>query len=152
MNLFESVIEKENTLDGQIAGGLLTGEQSEDHLNDTAESADMEGNKLVGNNGQEENGQQQVLSTNGDLEGQKEQNGLQNDQSQQGLWSGKWTTPQVMEVLFYIWAAGSIIVLFYMAIVNGRLYVSLKKNRILFDEVDSSVPVYLVEGLPPPCL
>lgn len=152
MNLFESVIEKENTLDGQIAGGLLTGEQSEDHLNDTAESADMEGNKLVGNNGQEENGQQQVLSTNGDLEGQKEQNGLQNDQSQQGLWSGKWTTPQVMEVLFYIWAAGSIIVLFYMAIVNGRLYVSLKKNRILFDEVDSSVPVYLVEGLPTPCL
>ena len=152
MNLFETVIEKDNTWDGQIAGGQVLEEQSKDPLNGTTESTDMEGNKLVGSNGQEEIDQQQLPSTNGNLEGQREQNDGQKDLPQQEIWSGKWNTPQVMEVLFCIWVAGSILVLFYMAIVNSRLYVSLKKNRVLFDEVDSSLPVYLVEGIPTPCL
>lgn len=59
---------------------------------------------------------------------------------------------QVKEGVNRIWTAGSLLVLFYILIVNGRLYVSLKKNRILLDEADSCLPVYLVEGLPTPCL
>lgn len=57
-----------------------------------------------------------------------------------------------LKIIYIIWAAGSILVLAYMLVINGRLYLSLKKNRILFDEIQSVLPVYLVEGLPTPCL
>ncbi len=57
---------------------------------------------------------------------------------------------------FWLWAAigifGSIMMLLYFVIGNFRLAKYLRKNRICQNQMGFPLPVYLVDGLPSPCL
>lgn len=87
-------------------------------------------------------------------EGKNQQIQQENEKKNSFAENGSWLQENSLwkNVLIGIWGMGSAVVIGCMVFCNGRLYQALKRNRILLDSAESKLPVYLVEGLPTPCL
>ncbi|HWS29592.1 MAG TPA: M56 family metallopeptidase [Clostridia bacterium] len=59
--------------------------------------------------------------------------------------------PSLMTVLFWVWAVGAALTLFYMFFINLRFYRRVKNTRLPLS-CTAELPVYLVPGLNSPCL
>ena len=55
-------------------------------------------------------------------------------------------------VLCSVWLLGAAAVTVCLLIANVRLHVRLKRNRSVLNVADSTIPVYMVEGVETPCL
>ena len=152
MNLFDVV----TVVIGEAADGELAEEGMAGSLGNDVETHSQNGYAAMEG---ENTGQISDIQNDQPLQNGQQQNENQENQQQSASleketlsFLGKISQPEALKTIYIIWAAGSILVLVYMVFVNGRLCLSLKKNRILFDETESELPVYLVEGLPTPCL
>ncbi len=61
------------------------------------------------------------------------------------------TVPDLIAILFCVWACGAALVLLYMLLTNVRFYISVKQFRKRIDW-DFCLPVYRMDGLVSPCL
>ena len=66
-----------------------------------------------------------------------------------GSWAG---TPVARRALLWLWVAGTAALVAVLVGFNAVFARRLRRRRVLLEAADYPVPVYLVEGLPSPCL